>query len=90
MTGQILHFVRPKFSVIIQMTGHFFFEKLEEFVRDTFKALETVRTTFKRMCHLSTDDNLITTLCSVYIKLRSTASCLINIEHYKSNIMVIH
>ena len=24
MTGQILPFVRPEFSVIIQMTGHFF------------------------------------------------------------------
>ena len=42
MTGQILHFVRPEFSVIIQMTGHFFLEKLEEFVRDTLKALEIV------------------------------------------------
>ena len=39
---QILHFVRPKFSVIIQMTGNFFLEKLEEFVRDTLKALEIV------------------------------------------------
>ena len=90
MTGQILHFVHSKFSVIVQMTGHFFLEKLEEFVRDTLKALEIVRTTFKRMSHLSTDDNLITTLCSVYIKLRSIASCLINIEYYKSNIMVIN
>ena len=71
------------------MTGHFFLEKLEEFVRDTFKALEIVQTTFKRMSHLPTDDNLITTLCSVYIKLRSIASCLINIEYCKSNIMVI-
>ena len=83
MTGQILHFVHPKFSVILQMAGHFFLEKLEEFVRDALKALEIVRTTFKRMSHLSTDDNLITTLCSVYIQLQSIASCLINIEYYK-------
>ena len=75
MTGQILHFVHPKFSVTIQMTSHFFLEKLEEFVRDTLKALEIVRTTFKQMSHLSTDDNLITALCSVYIKLLSIASC---------------
>ena len=74
MIGQILHFVRLKFSVIIQMTSHFFLEKLEEFVRDTLKALEIVGTTFKRMFHLSIDDNLIPTLCSVYIKLRSIAS----------------
>ena len=85
MTSQILHFVRPEFSVIIQMAGHFFLEELGEFVRNTLKALEIVRTTFKRMSHLSTDDNLTTTLCSVYIKLRSIASCLINIEYYKSN-----
>ena len=90
MTSQILHFVHPKFSAIIQMTGHFFLEKLEEFVRDALKALEIVQTTFKQMSHLLTDDNLITTLCSVYIKLQSIASCLINIEYYKSNIMVIH
>ena len=42
MTSQILHFVHPKFSVIIQMAGHFFLEKLEEFVRDALKALEIV------------------------------------------------
>ena len=72
------------------MAVHFFLEKLEEFVRYTLKVLEIVRATFKRMSHLSTDDNLITTLCSVYIKLRSIASCLINIEYYKLVIMVIH
>ena len=72
------------------MTGHFFLDKLEEFVRNTLKALEIVRTTFKRMSHLSTDDNLITTSCSVYIKLRLIASCFINTEYYISNIMVIH
>ena len=72
------------------MASHFFLEKLEEFVRETLKALEIVRTTFKRMSHLSNDDNLMTTLWSVYIKLRSITSCLINIEYYKSNIMVIY
>ena len=30
MTGQILRFVRPKFSVITEMTGHFFLEQLEK------------------------------------------------------------
>ena len=71
------------------MASNFFLEKLEEFVRETLKALEIVRTTFKRMSHLSNDDNLMTNLWSVYIKLRSIASCLINIEYCKSNIMVI-
>ena len=47
MTDQILHFAHPKFSVIIQMTNHFFIEELEEFVRDTLKVLEIVTTTFK-------------------------------------------
>ena len=30
MTGQISPFVRPEFSVIIEMTGHFSAEKLEK------------------------------------------------------------
>ena len=30
MTGQILRFVRPKFSVITEMTGHSFLEQLEK------------------------------------------------------------
>ena len=30
MTSQILHFVRPKFSVITEMTSHFFLEQLEK------------------------------------------------------------
>ena len=63
------------------MTGHFFLKPLEEFVIDTLKALQIVRTTFKRMPHFSTHDNLIATLCSVFIQLyRSIASCLIDIE----------
>ena len=41
------------------MTSHFFLKKLEEFARDTLKALEIVRTTFRQMSHLSTDGNLI-------------------------------
>ena len=28
MTGQILRFVRPEFSVITEMTGHFFLERV--------------------------------------------------------------
>ena len=47
MTSQILPFVHPEFSVIIEMTGHFFLKQLEEFVMDNWKALEIVRTTFK-------------------------------------------
>ena len=44
MTGQILPFVHPKFSVIIKMTGHFSYEQLtgKEFARDTLKELEIV------------------------------------------------
>ena len=30
MTSQILHFVHPKFSVITEMTSHFFLEQLEK------------------------------------------------------------
>ena len=29
MTGQILPFVHPEFSVIIEMIGHFFLKELE-------------------------------------------------------------
>ena len=55
-----------KFSVITQMTGHFFLEQLEkDFLRDTLKAFEIVEATFKRIPSFLTDDNLITTLCSV-------------------------
>ena len=83
MTGQILPFVRSDLSVITEMTGHFFLEQLvRDFVRDTLKALEIVQTAFnKRLLHFLTDDNLITTLCSVYIQLhQSTAYLLIDIK----------
>ena len=38
MTGQILTFVRTEFSVIIEMTGHFFSSTTrKEIVRDALK-----------------------------------------------------
>ena len=38
MTGQILTFVHPEFSVIIEMTGHFFSSTTrKEIVRDALK-----------------------------------------------------
>ena len=40
MTGQILPFYRPEFSVMIEMTGHFFSSATGVFVRDNSKALE--------------------------------------------------
>ena len=41
MTAQILPSVRPEFSVIIEVTGHFFsWATWKEFVKDTFKGLE--------------------------------------------------
>ena len=61
------YFVCPEFSVIIEITDHFFLKQLEGFVIGTLKALKIVGTTFKRMPHFLTDDNLITTLCSVCI-----------------------
>ena len=45
--GQILPLIRSEFSVIIEMSGHFFLEQLEEFVRNTLKVLEIVQTTLK-------------------------------------------
>ena len=56
--------------------------KCLEMVRNAWKALEIVQTTFKRMPHFFTDDNLITTLCSVHRQLhhRSIAALLIEIE----------
>ena len=70
ITSQILPLVRPEFSLIIEMTGHFFSSTTgKEFVRDTLKMLEKVQTIFKRMPRFFTDDNLITTLGSVQIQL---------------------
>ena len=58
MTSQILIFVPPKFSVIIEMTGHFFSSTTrKEIVRDALKAWDIKWTTFKRMPHFFTDDN---------------------------------
>ena len=39
MTSQILPFYCPEFSVVIEMTGHFFSSATGVFVRDTEKAL---------------------------------------------------
>ena len=50
-----------KWSVIFSWTAG------KDFVRDTSKALETVQTTFKRMPHCFTDDDLVITLCLIYI-----------------------
>ena len=61
-----LSFARPEFSVIIGIIGHFFSETTrKEIIRDALKALEVLRTAFKRMFHFFTGDNLIITLCSV-------------------------
>ena len=46
----------------------FFLKTVKEFVGDTLKALEIVRTTFKRMSHFFIGDNLITTLRTVHIQ----------------------
>ena len=70
MTSQISTFIRPAFSAIIEMTviQFFFLKTVKEFVGDTLKALEIVRTTFKRMSHFFIGDNLITTLRTVHIQ----------------------
>ena len=65
MTGQILPFYRPEFSVI-EMTGHFF---LFSNWSVCWRCLESIRTTFKRMLRFFAGDNLITILCSVHIQL---------------------
>ena len=50
------------------MTGYFFsWTTGKEFVKDTFKALEIVQTTFKPMPHFFNDYIQITTLCSVQV-----------------------
>ena len=49
----------------------------KDFVRDTSKALEIVQTKFKGMPHCFTDDNLVTTFCSVYIKLHRSIKYLL-------------
>lgn len=47
MAGQILLFVYPEFSDIIEMTSHFFYTTRKEILRDAPKALERVQITFK-------------------------------------------
>ena len=62
MTGQILSFFRPEFCVTMKMTCHFFSRQQQGVSAAlTLKALEQ----HKRMPRFFTDDNLITTLCSV-------------------------
>ena len=69
MTSQILPFVCSEFSVIIEMTGHFFSQTTrKEIIRDALKVLEIIQATFKRMPDLFTDDNVITALFSVHIQ----------------------
>ena len=82
MARQILSFFRPEFSVITDLTGHFFsWTTGKEFVRDTLKPLEIIWTIFKQMRRFFTDNNLITTLCSVQIQFyQSIAPLLIDIE----------
>ena len=82
MTREILCFIRPEFSVITDLTGHLFsWTTGKEFVRDTLKPLEIIWTIFKQMRRFFTDNNLITTLCSVQIQLyQSIAPLLIDIE----------
>ena len=60
MISQILPFVCPEFSVIIEMTDHFFLEQLEKISLEiTMEVLEMVQTTFKRMPHFLTNVQLI-------------------------------
>ena len=74
-TGQILPLVCPEFFVINAITVLFFSEANgKEFARNTFKTLEIVRAAFERMPYFFTDDNLITTLCSVHIQLQRSIS----------------
>ena len=66
MTGQILPFYDPEFSVLIEMTGHFFLFSNWNVCQ---RYLQSIRTNFKRMPRFFTGDNLITILCSVDIQL---------------------
>ena len=70
MIDQMVPFIRPEFSDIIEMTGHFLSSKNWKRVRDTLKASEIVRK-FKRIPCFFVDDNLITILCSVHNYLTS-------------------
>ena len=72
MTNQILPFIRPEFSVIIEMTDR------KEIIRDALKALQIIQTTFRLTPHFLTDDNLITSLFSVHIQLHLSITSLLN------------
>ena len=55
----------------------FSWTNVKDFLSDTLKTLEIVKTAFnKQIPHFLTDDNLITTLCSVYIWLHQSAAYL--------------
>ena len=80
LTSQVLPFVCPEFSVIIEMTSHFLSSTTrKEIVRDALKALEINWTIFKRMPSFFTV--IITTLRSVHIQRhRPIASLLLDIK----------
>ena len=66
MTSQILPFYCPEFSVMIEMTGHFFLFSNWSVCE---RYLESIRTTFKQIPCFCTGDNLITILCVVHVQL---------------------
>ena len=70
------------------MTGHFFLEQPEKFVRDTLKVLETAQTKFKRIPHLFTDDNQYFVVSRIQLY-QSIVFLLTDIESQKSNITAI-
>ena len=79
MIDQILSFVRPKLTVIIVMTGHFFsYTTRKEIIKNALKVIEIVQTTFKQMPHFFVEDNLITTLCSFHMQLHQSFASLLN------------
>ena len=52
MTNQVLTFVHPEFTVMIEMTSHFFsYTTRKEIIKDTLKVIEIVQTTFKQKPH---------------------------------------
>ena len=65
MTGQILPFYCAEFSLFIETTSHLFLFNNQCICQ---RYLENIRTTFQQIPRFFTGDNLITTLCSVYIQ----------------------
>ena len=48
MTGHVLPFVHPEFTVIIEMNGQFFsYTTRKEIIKDALKAIGIVQTIFK-------------------------------------------